>query len=119
MSKSFVPGDTLMRLRLATQGWKAVADAFMDEGVRSGAMIVHGGEDTSWNFPSDSREKRHKLATRVIFLLNIRKVGEHACACAINLVVVDIPEGVLVPSNINSYDSNGVITYLRSKQNQL
>ena len=82
-----------MRLRLATQGWKAVADAFIDEGVRSGAMIVHGGEDTSWNFPSDPREKRRKLATRVIFLLNNMKVGEHACA--INLVVVDIPEGVV------------------------
>ncbi|GMH73845.1 hypothetical protein TL16_g06300 [Triparma laevis f. inornata] len=35
-----------------------------------------------------------KLTMRVIFLLNITKVGENACAFAENLVVVDIPEGI-------------------------
>ena len=32
--------------------------------------------------------------TQVIFLLNVTKVGERACKCAVNLVVVDFPEGV-------------------------
>jgi len=41
-----------------------------------------------------ARQERRKLVTRVIFLLSITKVGAHACDDAINLVVVDIPEGV-------------------------
>jgi len=40
-----VQGDTLMTLRLTTKAWKRVVDAFIDEGVKSGAMIVHGGAD--------------------------------------------------------------------------
>ena len=82
-----------MTLRLATKGWKAAADAFIDEVVRSGEFIVHGGEDTSWSFPYP-REERRKLVTRVIFLLNIMKIGDHACHYAVNLIVVDIPEGI-------------------------
>ena len=39
-------------------------------------------------------EERRRLVTRVIFLLNITEVGIRACMLAINLVVVDIPEGV-------------------------
>ncbi|GMH89507.1 hypothetical protein TL16_g11479 [Triparma laevis f. inornata] len=46
----FVPGDTLMTLRLETKGWKATADAFIDEGVRSGTMIVHDGKDITLVF---------------------------------------------------------------------
>ncbi|GMI14407.1 hypothetical protein TrLO_g2422 [Triparma laevis f. longispina] len=88
-----VPGDTLMMLMLATKGWKAAVDAFIDEGVKSGAMIVHDGRDFS--FITDAREERIKLVTRVIFLLNITKVGTSACYGAINLVVVNIPEGVM------------------------
>ncbi|GMH92928.1 hypothetical protein TL16_g12492 [Triparma laevis f. inornata] len=88
----FVTGDTLMTLRLATKGWRAAADAFIDEGVKSGAMMVHGG--TAISMISDAREERHKLVTRVIFLLNITKVGDYACFKARNLVVVDIPEGI-------------------------
>ncbi|GMH64264.1 hypothetical protein TrLO_g14595 [Triparma laevis f. longispina] len=35
----FVPVDALMALRLATKAWKAAADAFIDEGVESSAII--------------------------------------------------------------------------------
>ncbi|GMI01921.1 hypothetical protein TrLO_g8130 [Triparma laevis f. longispina] len=84
----FVLGDTLMTLRLATKGWKAAADAFIDEGVRSGAMIVHDGKDISYE------AERRELVTRAIIPLNITKVGDKACLYAIKLVVVDIPEGV-------------------------
>ena len=83
----------MMTLRLATKAWKAVADAFIDERVKSGAMIVHGGKDISFKVVI-ARKERRKLATRVIFLINITKVGERACKFAISLVVVDIPEGI-------------------------
>ncbi|GMH77407.1 hypothetical protein TL16_g07396 [Triparma laevis f. inornata] len=89
----FVMGDTLMNLRLATKGWKAAADAFIDEGVKSSAMIVHDGEDINWG-AANARKKMRKLVTRVVFLLNVMKVVERECKLAVNLVVVDIPEGV-------------------------
>ncbi|GMI04327.1 hypothetical protein TrLO_g10861 [Triparma laevis f. longispina] len=87
----FVPVNALMTLRLATKGWSTVADTLIDEGVRSGVMMVHGGRAKRWK--SRLKDMR-KLVTRVIFLLNITKVGEYACYWAVNLVVVDIPEGI-------------------------
>ncbi|GMH54700.1 hypothetical protein TL16_g01727 [Triparma laevis f. inornata] len=87
-----VPGDTVMRLRLATKGWKAAVDALIDEGVESGAIIVRGEED--FEIPNAARRERRALTTRVIFLLNIIKVGKCACYWARNLVVVGVPEGV-------------------------
>ncbi|GMH95463.1 hypothetical protein TL16_g13165 [Triparma laevis f. inornata] len=82
----FVQGYTLMTLRLATKAWKGVADAFVDEGVRSGKFLVHDGK---------YRSVRMTLITRVIFLQNITQVGKNACKWAANLVVVEIPEGVV------------------------
>ncbi|GMH99439.1 hypothetical protein TrLO_g151 [Triparma laevis f. longispina] len=76
-----------MTLRLQTKGWTAAADAFMDEGVRSGAM-----KGIEWN---NGLTERRKLVTRVIFFLNITKFGDYACAAAVSLIVVDIPEGVV------------------------
>ncbi|GMH74043.1 hypothetical protein TL16_g06354 [Triparma laevis f. inornata] len=90
-----VPGDTLVRLRLMTKVWKAAADAFIDEGVKSGMMIVHGGKDEDWFLSNTVKGTRRKLVTRVIFLLNVAKVGHYAIAFTVNLVVVDIPEGVV------------------------
>ena len=70
--------DTLMTLRLATKAWKRVADAFIDEGVRSEELIVHGGKDKSWSW-GDPRWKdlkeRHKLVTWVVFFHNIPKIA--------------------------------------------
>ncbi|GMI01923.1 hypothetical protein TrLO_g8130 [Triparma laevis f. longispina] len=114
----FVLGDTLMTLRLATKGWKAAADAFIDEGVRSGAMIVHDGKDISYE------AERRELVTRAIIPLNITKVGDKACLYAIKLVVVDIPEGVerIVPPSIDVSEdkdddpTSEVIAHLRSQQ---
>ncbi|GMH61724.1 hypothetical protein TrLO_g7550 [Triparma laevis f. longispina] len=42
----------------------------------------------------DAQEERRKLITLVISLLDITKVGENACNMAVNLVVVNLPEGV-------------------------
>ncbi|GMI10459.1 hypothetical protein TrLO_g8341 [Triparma laevis f. longispina] len=84
-----------MALRLASKSRKRMADAFIDKGVKSGAMIVHGGKDTSnGDAGAQARQERLQLVTRVIFLLNITKMGANTCVFAVNLVVVDIPEGV-------------------------
>ena len=37
----FLPNDTLMTMRLASKPWSRVVDAFIDEGVRSGELMVH------------------------------------------------------------------------------
>ncbi|GMH80023.1 hypothetical protein TrLO_g4224 [Triparma laevis f. longispina] len=88
-----VQGDTLMTLRLATKAWNRVVDAFIDEGVRSGTLIIHGGNDFGW-YVAHAQKERRGLVTWVNFRLNITKVG---CGerCYTNLVVVDIPEGVV------------------------
>ncbi|GMH54388.1 hypothetical protein TL16_g01660 [Triparma laevis f. inornata] len=85
----FVPGDTMMTLRLATKGWNAAADAFIDEGVETGQFLIC--DERSIDSVSS---QRRKLVMRVIFHLNIVGVGERACWYAVNLVLVDIPEGV-------------------------
>ncbi|GMH67094.1 hypothetical protein TrLO_g1844 [Triparma laevis f. longispina] len=87
----FLPDDTLLMIRLASKPWSRVAGAFINEGVRSGMMIVQDGNDIDNHF---SLEERRKPVTRVIFQIDIAKIGECACFYAVNLVVVDIPEGV-------------------------
>ncbi|GMI14964.1 hypothetical protein TrLO_g10420 [Triparma laevis f. longispina] len=88
----FVHVETLMVLRVATKGWNTVADAKIDKGVRNGELMAHGGKDISYR-EGQARKERRKLVTRVIFLLTVTKVGHSACEFAVNLVVVDIPEG--------------------------
>ncbi|GMH77644.1 hypothetical protein TL16_g07480 [Triparma laevis f. inornata] len=87
----FVHVQTLMILRSTTKEWKAATEEVIDKGVRSGELIVHGGNDISF-VVAEAREERRKLATRVILLLNITKVGDWACYLAVSLVIVDVPE---------------------------
>ncbi|GMH73366.1 hypothetical protein TrLO_g1019 [Triparma laevis f. longispina] len=89
----FILDEMLMSLRLTTKAWKAVAEEVIDEGVSSGSIIVHGGKDIRKKAWQD-REVRRKLVKRMVFFLNVTNIGVHACCVAINLVVVDIPEGV-------------------------
>ncbi|GMH91953.1 hypothetical protein TL16_g12206 [Triparma laevis f. inornata] len=89
----FLANDALMAIRLASKPWSRVADAFIDEGVLSGEFIVHDGKDLDLSVVYGRRERR-ELVTCVIFLPNIAQVGDWTCYMAINLVVVDIPEGV-------------------------
>ncbi|GMH76564.1 hypothetical protein TrST_g10082 [Triparma strigata] len=49
--------------------------------------------DKAW---SEERKERMKQVTKVVFLLNITKVGEWACSWASILVAVDIPEGITI-----------------------
>ncbi|GMH49220.1 hypothetical protein TrLO_g9967 [Triparma laevis f. longispina] len=89
----FAPGDTLMTLRLAAKGYDCAANAFINEGMRSGEIIVHEWKNMTVD-KTDSRDERPPLATRVIFLLNITKVGFGACSSSPDLINVVIPEGV-------------------------
>ncbi|GMH88722.1 hypothetical protein TL16_g11239 [Triparma laevis f. inornata] len=99
----FLPNDALMTIRLVSKPWSCVADEFIHEGVESGAIIVRGSRDVPW--PNNAQKERlklvkrviflqNKLITQVVFLQNVPRVGERACLMAVNLVVVDIPEGV-------------------------
>ncbi|GMH49513.1 hypothetical protein TL16_g00536 [Triparma laevis f. inornata] len=90
----FLPDDELMSIMLVSKPWSRVADGFISDGVESGAMMVHDGKDISED-AAEAQEERRELVARVIFLLNITQVGQHAICDTINLVFVDIPEGVL------------------------
>ncbi|GMI07988.1 hypothetical protein TrLO_g95 [Triparma laevis f. longispina] len=89
----FIHVQALMALRVATKVWKAVAEEVIDEGMKSAELMVHAGNNISYQGKQD-RSERRKLVTRVVFFLNITKIGRYACYDARNLVVVNIPEGV-------------------------
>ncbi|GMH87000.1 hypothetical protein TrST_g1500 [Triparma strigata] len=123
----FVMIDTLVTMRWLDKKWHKVVEKklieFEDEPF--GEIIVHGGNDISEDeADSDARRDRMKLVTKVVFLPNIMKVGDHASLHASNLVTIDIPEGItnIVPSNINVSDwkndtyTSEVVAYLRSIQ---
>ncbi|GMH85232.1 hypothetical protein TrST_g10925 [Triparma strigata] len=95
----FVMVDTLVAMRWLDRKWHKVVEKklieFEDEPF--GGIIVHGGNDVSGEeADSDEREERIKQVTKVVFLLNITKVGDYVCYCARSLVVVDIPEGITI-----------------------
>ncbi|GMH52649.1 hypothetical protein TL16_g01277 [Triparma laevis f. inornata] len=88
----FVHVEMLLVLREVCKEWNDVVVERVDEIVESGELVVRGREDLQ--YPTEARKERRQLVTRVIFLLNVTKVGEHAFLFADNLFVVDIPEGV-------------------------
>ena len=69
-----------------------MANGIIDEGVLSGDLMVL--DETSIGWERAEYVKENRVATRVIFLLNITKVGENICSYTVNLVAVDIPGGV-------------------------
>ncbi|GMH79300.1 hypothetical protein TrST_g11577 [Triparma strigata] len=94
---AFVMVDTLVAMRCLDRKWHKVVEKKLaeveDEPI--GEIIVHGGNDISeGEAVSGAREERMEQVTKVVFLLNITKVGDHACWYATNLVIVDIPEGI-------------------------
>ncbi|GMI10330.1 hypothetical protein TrVE_jg4471 [Triparma verrucosa] len=99
----FVMVDTLVEMRWLDRKWHKVVEKKLIglEDKPFGEIIVHGGKD---NYPSslygeawhDARKERTKHVTKVVFLLNITKVGPDACLYASILVVVDIPEGITI-----------------------
>ncbi|GMH97160.1 hypothetical protein TrVE_jg7840 [Triparma verrucosa] len=98
----FVLVDTLVAMRWLDRKWHNVVEKKLIEleDEPYGEIIVHGGNDVSWDeADTDVRVKRIKLVTKVVFLLNITKVGYCACCDASILVVVDIPEGITIIGN--------------------
>ena len=95
----FAMADNLVAMRWLDRKWHKVVEKklteFEDEPF--GEIIVHGGNDISADEAvSDERKERMKEVTKVVFLLNITKVGDYACRLASNLVAVDIPEGITI-----------------------
>ncbi|GMI10906.1 hypothetical protein TrLO_g5146 [Triparma laevis f. longispina] len=68
----FVHDSTLTTLRFVTKAWKVVVDAFIDEGVECGAMIVIDGKNKEYT--GSAKKKRRELVTRAVFPLNNMKV---------------------------------------------
>ncbi|GMH74755.1 hypothetical protein TrLO_g3374 [Triparma laevis f. longispina] len=85
--------DLLRTFRLVCKQLRDVAEEIIDPGVESGELQVLDGRDFSY-VDDEVLEERHKLVTRAIFLLNATKVGEYVCRYT-NLVIVEIPEGVV------------------------
>ncbi|GMH89205.1 hypothetical protein TL16_g11386 [Triparma laevis f. inornata] len=91
---NFVMIDTLLAMRWLDKKWHAVVEKKLTEleGETYGEIFVHGGNDFSWEEAFD-RSERMQQVTKVVFLLNITKVGIYACYRA-PILVVDIPEGI-------------------------
>ncbi|GMH91034.1 hypothetical protein TrST_g9784 [Triparma strigata] len=93
----FVMVDTLVAMRWLDSKWHKVVEKKLtevEEGLY-GEVIVHGGNDISHEVAwSTARKDRIKQVTKVVFHLNITKVGDQACRFASILVDVDIPEGI-------------------------
>ena len=92
--------DTLVAMRWLDRKWHKVVEKKLTEleGAEPyGKIIVHGGNDISLSEAwSDARKERMKQVTKVVFLLNVTKVGDNVFWYASNLVVVDIPEGITI-----------------------
>ena len=90
----YVPVNTLTSLRVATKSWRGVADDFITGCVKNGGAMVVGEMNGRSPYLPWWKEKREQV-TQVLFLHNITNIGNFACINAINLVVVEIPEGVV------------------------
>ncbi|GMH83171.1 hypothetical protein TrVE_jg3747 [Triparma verrucosa] len=102
----FVMVDTLVAMRWLDKKWHKVVEKklteFEDEPF--GEIIVHGGNDINRDeAESAARYERIKQVTKVVFLLNITKIGDRVCRFTSNLVVVDIPEGITIIGNASFF----------------
>ena len=85
--------DLFHTFRLVSKPWQRIVEELIDREFESGVLAFHDGNDINYD-EVDARRERRALVARVVFLLNITEVGDCACCLAVNLVVVDIPEGV-------------------------
>lgn len=86
----FVHNETLLNLMQTSKAWSHVADETISSNVKNGTMMVHDGKGKT----EMRGETEKNLVTRVIFLQIVTQVGDGACLYAINLVNIDIPEGI-------------------------
>ncbi|GMH98037.1 hypothetical protein TrST_g14300 [Triparma strigata] len=95
----FVMVDTLVAMRWLDRKWHKVVEKKLTEleDEPYSDIIVHGGNDVSFSYHEvDARNERMKQVKKVVFLLDITKIGDRACFKASILVVVDIPEGITI-----------------------
>ncbi|GMI05174.1 hypothetical protein TrVE_jg12417 [Triparma verrucosa] len=107
----FVMVDTLVAMRWLDKKWHKVVEKKLIEleDEPFGEIIVHGGNDISDDEANyDARYESMEQVTKVVFLLNITKVGDFACMYASNLVVVDIPEGITIIGNHSFCDCSSL-----------
>ncbi|GMH78707.1 hypothetical protein TL16_g07909 [Triparma laevis f. inornata] len=97
----YVPVCTLMSMKLVNKELRIITEQFVLAGKRLGGLIVHDGRDEHdgrvggvGGVTLEAIKEMYKNVTEVTFPLNITKVGQYACTFAVNLVVVDISEGV-------------------------
>ncbi|GMH85384.1 hypothetical protein TrST_g861 [Triparma strigata] len=93
----FVMVDTLVTMRWLDRKWHKVVEKMLTEleDEPFGEIIVHGGNDIDiYEAESAMRMDRMEQVTKVVFLLNVTKVGDDACRFASIFVAVDIPEGI-------------------------
>ncbi|GMH98597.1 hypothetical protein TrVE_jg8461 [Triparma verrucosa] len=102
----FVMVDTLAAMRWLDRKWHKVVEKKLTEleDEPYGEIIVHGGNDISdevaW---ATAKKERMRQVTKVVFLLNITKVGDRACMYASNLVTVEIPECITIIGSHSFY----------------
>ncbi|GMH73863.1 hypothetical protein TL16_g06307 [Triparma laevis f. inornata] len=102
----YVMVDTLVAMRWLDRKWHAVVEKKLTEleDEPNGEIIVHGGNEISYDEAwTDARQESMKQVTKVVFLLNITKVGDWACAFA-SILVVDIPEGITIIDDTSFYE---------------
>ncbi|GMH96560.1 hypothetical protein TrVE_jg8134 [Triparma verrucosa] len=95
----FIMVDTLLAMHWLDRKWHKVVEKKLAEleDEPFGEIIVHGGNDVSeGEAESDVRMDKMEQVTKIVFLLNITKVGDHACLFASILITVDIPEGITI-----------------------
>lgn len=66
----------------------------MVTGSNTTALIVDGKNISREEADSPAHIQNRSKVTQVLFLLNITQVGSRACDMSINLLHVEIPEGV-------------------------
>ncbi|GMH60865.1 hypothetical protein TrLO_g13635 [Triparma laevis f. longispina] len=90
---TYIPLDTLLTTMMISKDFEETTREYILRRAESGEMVFHDGKDISKIVAFD-REKARELVTQVAFLQNLPQIGHYACFMAVNLVVIDIPEGV-------------------------
>jgi len=101
---TYIPLDMLLTMKVLSKEFEVTMREYIARRVEGGRMIFHHGVDIIFDPYNGSEEetmafvnaakKRNKLVTQVVFLQNLPQIGYRACLYAVNLVVVNIPEGV-------------------------
>ncbi|GMI04100.1 hypothetical protein TrVE_jg11225 [Triparma verrucosa] len=96
----FAAVESLLKMRYMSRSWNRVIENMLDEHLSSGVILAHEGNDINFSARDDiltyvlTKERELKVR-HVVFLLNITKIGNNACRWCCQLVVVEIPEGVI------------------------